>query len=135
MEDYIKFVVGYGKRLEEVKSRCRSIDAFVRRAKDFPSLVAQEGLVPAMTFYYSKAEGRALGLEAVKDCEEFTSEGRGYSVYLGFLIEVLKRYGNLKCERPLDCILEVRGNEVALTRLIMPVLVEMKKVAEIVEGE
>jgi len=54
--DYIDFVIEYGKKLEKKKRECGKIDAFIRRAEDFPSLVVQEGLVPAMTFYYSKAE-------------------------------------------------------------------------------
>ena len=133
--DYIEFVVDYGRRLEGVKSRCKSIDAFVRRAEDFPSLAAQEGLVAALTFYYSKAEGRDVRPEDVKDCGEVTSEGKGYSLYLNFLIEALRTFGGLKCGKPLDCILEVRHNEFALTRLILPILIEMKKVASIIEGE
>lgn len=140
--DYIEFVVGFGRRMEDVKSRCNSIDAFVRRAEDFPSLVAQEGLVAAMTFYYSKAEGRVVSPEDVKKdaekdvekCKEVASEGGGYSIYLDFLIEALREFGGLKCEGPLNCILEVRRNEALLTRLLLPILIEMKKVANIVGG-
>ena len=154
--DYIEFVVKYGGKLEDVKSRCGSIKAFVRRAEDFPSLVAQEGLVAALTFYYSKAEGRPVKPEDIREvkeekadlkqasrgqesegvgCGEVTSEGEGYSLYLNFLLEVLRTFGGLKCESPLECIREVRRNEFVLTRLILPILVEMKKVAHIIEGE
>jgi len=104
--DYIDFVIEYGKKLEKKKEKCEKIDAFIRRAEDFPSLVVQEGLVPAMTFYYSKA-GNAVNVENA-DCDELTNEGKGYSVYLGFLIDVLKSFANLKCTSPLDCIKEVR---------------------------
>jgi len=128
--DYIDFVIEYGKKLEKKKEKCEKIDAFIRRAEDFPSLVVQEGLVPAMTFYYSKA-GNAVNVENA-DCDELTNEGKGYSVYLGFLIDVLKSFANLKCTSPLDCIKEVRQDEIVITRKILPILVEMKKVSNIV---
>ncbi|AGJ62068.1 type III-B CRISPR module-associated protein Cmr5 [Saccharolobus islandicus] len=129
--DYIDFVIEYGKKLEKKKEECKSLDAFIRRAEDFPSLVAQEGLVPAMTFYYSKMEGGVSSIENV-ECEELINEGKGYSVYLSFLIDVLREFANLKCTTPLDCIKEVRQNEIVITRKILPILVEMKKVSNIV---
>jgi len=128
--DYIDFVIEYGKKLEKKKEECKTIDAFIRRAEDFPSLVVQEGLVPAMTFYYSKAE-EVTSVENA-DCDELTNEGKGYSVYLSFLIDVLKSLANLKCTSPLDCIKEVRQEEIVITRKILPILVEMKKVSNIV---
>jgi len=128
--DYIDFVIEYGKKLEKKKRECGKIDAFIRRAEDFPSLVVQQGLAPAMTFYYSKA-GNAVKVENA-DCKELTDEGKGYSVYLGFLIDVLKNFANLKCTSPLDSIREVRQNEIVITRKILPILVEMKKVSNIV---
>jgi len=45
---------------------------------------------------------------------------------------VLKSFANLKCTSPLDCIKEVRQNEIVITRKILPILVEMKKVSNIV---
>lgn len=129
--DYIDFVIEYGKKLEKKKEECKSLDAFIRRAEDFPSLAAQEGLVPAMTFYYSKMEGGVSSIENV-ECEELINEGKGYSVYLSFLIDVLRKFANLKCTTPLDCIKEVRQNEIVITRKILPILVEMKKVSNIV---
>lgn len=129
--DYIDFVIEYGKKLEKKKEECKSLDAFIRRAEDFPSLVAQEGLVPAMTFYYSKMEKEVSSIENV-ECEELINEGKGYSVYLSFLIDVLREFANLKCTTPLDCIKEVRQNEIVITRKILPILVEMKKVSNIV---
>ncbi|MFP3203167.1 MAG: type III-B CRISPR module-associated protein Cmr5 [Sulfolobus sp.] len=128
--DYIDFVIEYGKKLEKKREECKNIDAFIRRAEDFPSLVVQEGLVPAMTFYYSKAE-KEINIENA-DCEELTNEGKGYSVYLSFLIDVLRNFTNLKCTSQLDCIREVRQGEVVVTRKILPILVEMKKVSNIV---
>jgi len=128
--DYIDFVIEYGKKLEKKKEKCERIDAFMRRAEDFPSLVVQEGLVPAMTFYYSKAE-KVTNVENAS-CKELTEEGRGYSVYLSFLIDVLKNFANLKCTSPLDSIREVRQDEIVITRKILPILVEMKKVSNIV---
>jgi CRISPR type III-B/RAMP module-associated protein Cmr5 len=128
--DYIDFVIEYGKKLEKKKRECRKIDAFIRRAEDFPSLIVQEGLVPAMTFYYSKAKKVAKVENA--DCDELTNEGKGYSVYLSFLIDVLKNFASLECASPLDCIKEVRQNEIVITRKILPILVEMKKVSNIV---
>ncbi|MFP3233637.1 MAG: type III-B CRISPR module-associated protein Cmr5 [Sulfolobaceae archaeon] len=128
--DYIDFVIEYGKKLEKKREECKNIDAFIRRAEDFPSLVVQEGLVPAMTFYYSKAE-KVINIENA-DCEELTNEGKGYSVYLSFLIDVLRNFTNLKCTSQLDCIREVRQGEIVVTRKILPILVEMKKVSNIV---
>jgi CRISPR type III-B/RAMP module-associated protein Cmr5 len=128
--DYIDFVIEYGKKLEKKKTECQKIDAFIRRAEDFPSLVVQEGLVPAMTFYYSKAE-KVTNVENA-DCKELTDEGKGYSVYLSFLTDVLKNFANLNCTSPLDCIKEVRQKEIEITRKILPILVEMKKVSKIV---
>jgi len=127
--DYIDFVIEYGKKLEKKREECKNIDAFIRRAEDFPSLVVQEGLVPAMTFYYSKAE-KEINIENA-DCEELTNEGKGYSVYLSFLIDVLRNFTNLKCTSQLDCIREVRQGEIVVTRKILPILVEMKKVSNI----
>jgi len=128
--DYIDFVIEYGKKLEKKREECEKIDAFIRRAEDFPSLVVQEGLVPAMTFYYSKA-GKEINIEKA-DCEELANEGKGYSVYLSLLIDVLRSFANLKCTSPLDCIREVRQNEIIITRKILPILVEVKKVSNIV---
>ncbi|MFP3165426.1 MAG: type III-B CRISPR module-associated protein Cmr5 [Acidianus sp.] len=128
--DYIDFVIEYGKKLEKKREECKNIDAFIRRAEDFPSLVVQEGLVPAMTFYYSKAE-KVINIENA-DCEELTNEGKGYSVYLSFIIDVLRNFTNLKCTSQLDCIREVRQGEIVVTRKILPILVEMKKVSNIV---
>ncbi|MFP3234260.1 MAG: type III-B CRISPR module-associated protein Cmr5 [Sulfolobaceae archaeon] len=128
--DYIDFVIEYGKKLEKKREECEKIDAFIRRAEDFPSLVVQEGLVPAMTFYYSKA-GKEVNIEKA-DCEELANEGKGYSVYLSLLIDVLRSFANLKCTSPLDCIREVRQNEIIITRKILPILVEVKKVSNIV---
>jgi len=128
--DYIDFVIEYGKKLEKKREECKNIDAFIRRAEDFPSLVVQEGLVPAMTFYYSKAE-KEINIENA-DCEELTNEGKGYSVYLSFLIDVLRNFTNLKCTSQLDCIREVRQGEIVVTRKILPILVGMKKVSNIV---
>ena len=128
--DYIDFVIEYGKKFEKKREECEKIDAFIRRAEDFPSLVVQEGLVPAMTFYYSKAE-KEVNIENA-DCEELANEGKGYSVYLSLLIDVLRSFANLKCTSPLDCIREVRQNEIIITRKILPILVEVKKVSNIV---
>ena len=128
--DYINFVIEYGKKLEKKKTECKSIDAFIRRAEEFPSLLVQEGLVPAMTFYYSKAEG-VVDLEKA-ECEELSNEGKGYSAYLGFLIDVLGKFCNVNCKDALDCIRSVRERELVITRKVLPVLVEMKKVADIV---
>lgn len=137
--DYIDYVIEYGKKLEEKKKECKekdknsSIDAFIRRAEEFPSLVVQEGLVPTMTFYYSKAEGKQVSIEKA-DCGELSGEGKGYSVYMDFLLDVLKKFAELKCENPLDCIKEVRQKEILVSRKIIPILIEMKKVANIVGG-
>ncbi len=131
MTDYIDYVIEYGKKLEEKKEKCGNIDAFVRRAEEFPSLVVQEGLVPSMTFYYSKAESKVDSLDAV-DCDEIKNEGKGYSVYLFFLTDVLKKFCNINCNDSLECIREVRKNELIVTRKILPTLVEMKKVANII---
>ncbi|QIW22853.1 type III-B CRISPR module-associated protein Cmr5 [Sulfolobus sp. S-194] len=130
--DYIDYVIEYGKKLESKKLQCKNIDAFVRRAEDFPSLVAQEGLVPAMTFYYAKAEGKVNNLESA-ECDEVENEGKGYSVYLMFLTDVLNKFGNIKCNNSLECIKEVRKNELIITRKILPILIEMKKVAKMID--
>lgn len=136
MSDYIDYVIEYGKKLERKKAECTNIDAFVRRAEDFPSLVMQEGLVPAMTFYYAKAEGKVRSLEYV-ECEEISNEGKGYSLYLMFLVDALNKFGNIKCNdnNPLECIKEVRKNEIMITKKILPILVEIKKISKIVNGE
>lgn len=131
--DYVDYVIEYGKKLEKKRADCGNIDAFIRRAEDFPSLVMQEGLVPAMTFYYSKAGKEQVTVENA-DCKELTEEGKGYKVYLSFIIDVLGKFAEVKCGSPLDCIREVRQKEVVITRKILPVLVEMKKVANIVGG-
>jgi CRISPR type III-B/RAMP module-associated protein Cmr5 len=136
-KDYIQFAIDYGKKLDnrlKNENNCQKIDAFKNRAKDFPSLVVQEGLVPALTFYYAKAEGKIDDISKIS-CDELSNEGRGYSAYMGFLMDALRNFASLKCENALSCIEEVRKNELIITNKILPVLIEMKKISSIVGGQ
>ncbi|MGC8970184.1 MAG: hypothetical protein ACP5LG_06495 [Conexivisphaera sp.] len=119
----------------------------VRRAQEFPSLVLSIGLSPAVTFYMAKAGdglrelGKLIGCLGGKGegCESWEKElsreeGKGYTGYLAILVAALSRLGVAPPSNDYRGMLEaVRGLDVRRQRLLMPYIIEVKKVLEALE--
>ncbi len=130
---------------------------FTRRAVNFPGLTASAGLIPAVTFYMSKADnekyrqaynylvhnGPKNGLE-----EELKREEKvGYSLYLACISDVLYKafkevYGNNDVNEPKDLKslafllkkIEDGGKVLLIERIVEEYSLEMKKLAEALIG-
>ncbi|NOZ89341.1 MAG: type III-B CRISPR module-associated protein Cmr5 [Crenarchaeota archaeon] len=145
-----------GGEQKEGQEKRRTGSAIARRAEDLPSLVASAGLIPALTFYMSKAErdkfraflGILAGGRAVEECkgigEEFgAGEGAGYSAMLAVAAKALEDLGFINVSEslgeggdPLQTLARglqrLRGSpeELVAERQMIELLVEVKKLAE-----
>lgn len=136
MEDSVSLALSIGEELLELKEKCGSIEGFVRRARDFPSLVLGSGLVPSLTFYLSKVDDYTIFSSKETICNDIKDEGYGTLLYF-----VLKRVSEITglniClssdkKNVLECLKKVRENELKLQAQLMPFLIELKKVSEVV---
>gem|GEM_PF-3214301 len=163
--DPVGFAVDVGRRVHGALQKCDSSQrrgeggeakklGLTRRAQEFPTLAAQLGLAPALTFYMSKAaEGKVSERFArvntsykylsegspVDVCDELsTEEGSGYAFYLAVLIllagrvlgvEVARGPGAVSVDGLLDLVKRFRS-ELWYQRALMPYLIEVKRVLE-----
>ena len=161
--DPVKAALTYVLRIAEQVRQCRALDggekvtgeAVKRRARDLPTLVASAGMVPALTFYMSKASAetlqtmldKVLGGEgpsrelcgSLRD-ELGGSEGAGYSTLLALATRALEDMGYLggvtgssdTVAALAQGLLSLRGTERELVaeRRLLEFLVEVKKLAE-----
>ncbi|MQL56649.1 type III-B CRISPR module-associated protein Cmr5, partial [Acidianus ambivalens] len=93
--DELDFALEIGEKLLNLKERCKSyyknpIKGFRSRAREFPQMITQLGLIPSITFLLSKVNDTfliPLIMYFMQDdnfteklCDEFTNEG--YTSYL-----------------------------------------------------
>ncbi|ABM80566.1 type III-B CRISPR module-associated protein Cmr5 [Hyperthermus butylicus] len=128
-------------------------DAISRRLKDFPQLILQSGLVPALTFYLSKlsekadqdayeltvkvlTEQRLEGDERRKLCRKTSGEGGGYPHVLalvlvyaaeraGCSVDSIARIGSSL----VGCLETVQKKGVTVEKLVQAYVNELKKLA------
>ncbi len=159
--DPVKAALEAMKRLDEqVRSKCANesgsvkADGLVRRLKEFPQLMLQAGLTPALTFYLSKLDHdkkrkaykatlNALFGGSTDDlCKNLSGEGGGYPQALALLLA----YASLHAGCNLDSIREVNANLVECIRrieqkgiilegLMEAYATELKKLATALYGE
>lgn len=165
--DSVRLALEYVTRLAEVVETCRSQicsterekckpgAGIARRANDLSNLVASAGLVPAMTFYMSKADGVLLvkvidilnGGQVTSDfCEEAAEdlggkEKAGYTSMLAIAAKGLTDLGyidnpsNLRAGNGMKWLaeglkkLKTNGNEIIAERRMLELLIEIKKLA------
>ncbi len=161
--DPVRAALTYVLRIAEQVRLCREQggggkvtgEALRRRARDLPTLVASAGMVPALTFYMSKASAetletlldRVLGGEGPSgelcgslSSELSGSEGVGYATLLALATRALEDMGYLAgVTGSRDAVtalarglLSLRGTEKELVaeRRLIEFLVEVKKLAE-----
>ncbi len=149
--------------INEVKRACKKKEenlgeGIKRRAKDLPSLISTVGLVPALTFYMSKASennykrvlmylnGKLPSDKELCDKDGLASEigggeGAGYSSLLALTLAALVRLGIIsggveqvesfnKVAKNLKSLHERSHEEMAAESLILDYLIEVKKLAE-----
>ncbi|MGC9117277.1 MAG: hypothetical protein ACP5ID_06770 [Conexivisphaera sp.] len=119
----------------------------IRRAREFPGLALSLGLPSALTFYMSKAGEKLRDLDKLVKClraegsdgecedmwrgELSREEGSGYLGYIAILVLALGKLGQEP--KPLDyggLMSVLRELDVRKQRLLMPYLIEVKKVLE-----
>jgi CRISPR type III-B/RAMP module-associated protein Cmr5 len=116
--------------------------SFRSRAREIPSFLYEVGLISALSFIYAKTEdadkktyknifnyirGGTQSLEGID-----STEG-GYAAYLYLILQEIKRLApdrNIDAEDPLSSIIAIKGLKRPLISLLMPYLLEIKRLAE-----
>ncbi|AWR98121.1 type III-B CRISPR module-associated protein Cmr5 [Acidianus sulfidivorans JP7] len=138
----INLVVELAKKFENCG------EDFKRRAEEFPTLMTQVGLAPALTFFLSKSDVEKVAslynnISGQIDCKDTD----GYSSYTAALIYLINKVENL-CEIKegdknliinsiIDCVKKVSQREETgmLPKKLIPYVVELKKVVNIIIPE
>ncbi len=112
------------------------------RLVNLPSMILSDGLVPTLLFYYSKSGTKAL-VSAYKllsgESGESLKEGGNadYALSLAFTIRILNDMGenigephDKDSRTILEIFLKMREKEAEYEAILIPVLVEARKIAE-----
>ncbi len=114
------------------------------RARTLPGMIESVGLVPSLSFCYGKATNKTF--EKVKkawECWpnskiEVKKEEGGYAIYLLLSLLYLKDLGiisNEEIKEPIKVFKKILTKESITARLLMPYLIEVKRLVEAVYGE
>ncbi|BCU67986.1 hypothetical protein HS7_14230 [Sulfolobales archaeon HS-7] len=144
--------IDIAKKLYQVKRKCgdEGIKGFTRRARDFPSLMLQGGLVGAMIFYLSKGKISDIGyyydywraesprVEDKKICSDMEGESnKGYSAFIGSLFYILNSMEVESCggdeireDLILECIRSIEEREVKIEKKILTPIIRVKELSE-----
>ena len=126
---------------ENVKNLEKVRKSFRTRARSFPTLLTQMGLVPSLSFLAAKAGKNNIEqiLEDPKTVEN--SDKFGYAFY--FTI-VMKRIGKIIgndvlksfVSKPIETMMEINRYSIYLEKKLIPYLLEIKMLAEaLIEGD
>ena len=111
---------------------------FRTRARTIPSLIMDIGLIPSITFLYSKIEEKNYKIlinflekrEDVSNLKKISSEKISYGLYLYLLLKHLKRKGLISDEKDVPKSINALSQKVEFsTNIILPYLIEVKKLA------
>lgn len=139
-----------------LRSKCGDVGAYAvaRRLEEFPQLVLQAGLIPALTFYLSKLSGESRDIytqaitaitrphsveevEKQKLCNELGGEGGGYPHALAILMSYIARISG--CEQKhveivgtefIECMKMVLEKGAIVEALTVTYSYEVKKIAK-----
>lgn len=122
MSEYTKIalevITCFDKAVKDLLGRVYKSKAITSRLNDFPGLAATSGIMPALTYYLSKAaeeekifettywliknrrckfpeKDRSMIVGSLKDIEGNRGEGKGYGIALALLIASLESVGFL----------------------------------------
>jgi CRISPR type III-B/RAMP module-associated protein Cmr5 len=112
--------------------------SFRARMREVISLIDEVGLIPALSFFYSKSTKsiyeevlKAMQAKEKGNIKEEDSTKKGYALALYF---ALKRISELRLikhlENPLNAFEELEGKQRLAFKLIFSYLLEMKRLAE-----
>lgn len=121
--------------------------SFRSRAREMPSFLYEVGLISALSFIYAKTEDAdkktyknifnyirgQLYKGGTRSLEGIDSTEGGYAAYLYLLLQEIKRLAldrNINVEDPLSSIIALKGLKRPLISLLMPYLLEIKRLAE-----
>jgi CRISPR type III-B/RAMP module-associated protein Cmr5 len=146
MEENIKVAVSDFKQLLEKlqvqeKSQSQVGASFRARMREVISLIDEVGLIPALSFFYSKSTKsiyeevlKAMQAKEKGNIKEEDSTKKGYALALYF---TLKRISELRLiasiaslENPLNAFEELEGKQRLAFKLIFSYLLEIKRLAE-----
>ena len=153
VEAALEAIKRFDEMFRDVCTTCETkAEGLVRRLKEFPSLVLQSGLIPALTFYLSKIdekkkqEAYSLTVKVVLNlpidgnrravCRGMRGEGEGYPQAIGLLISYIGLQADCKPEeldeigaKLVECIKKIKAKGVSLERLAEAYATELKKLA------
>jgi CRISPR type III-B/RAMP module-associated protein Cmr5 len=125
-----------------------SADGVTRRLREFPQLMLQVGLVPALTFLLSKVNEKddkeaysetvktVLGEEAEssKLCKKASGEGQGYAHSLAMLMVFAAKHSGCSVDeirevdgRMVECLEKIEDKGVVVEKLVLLYANELKK--------
>jgi len=136
------------------KSKELSMRGVVSRMKNFPTLLAQVGLIPALTFYLSKLDDNGINEKQVMELIDYFShgtrvsepgslieemsekEGKGYVIAFAMLVSALSMFATQKFGTLNDIVGELKNlisnypKRRKVEKLITIYSMEMKKLCE-----
>jgi CRISPR type III-B/RAMP module-associated protein Cmr5 len=116
--------------------------SFRSRARETPSFLYEVGLISGLSFIYAKTDDATKRTYAIllnclkgdtKDLKKLDSKEGGYAAYLHLLLLEISRLvpdKNLDLRDPLSCIKALEGLDRPLVPLLIPYLLEIKRLAE-----
>ncbi len=137
---------------EAAKAAKQAGEGVRRRARELPSLMLQAGLVPTLTFFMSKAEENEFmewfsylrnPQPTNRPSSDLKGEGGGYSVLLAMIFDAMEKLAgvNVGSVSGFTDLLKIllgigsgRGESLRISRILMPYLVEVKKLATALLG-
>lgn len=112
------------------------------RARELPSMIENIGLIPTLSFCYGKAEAETYKSIYNSYCSEekidVEKEKGGYGLYLLLALLYLRDLGLINddmLKNPIDAFGKLCEESSIASRLLMPYLLEIKRLAEAVYPE
>jgi CRISPR type III-B/RAMP module-associated protein Cmr5 len=141
MEENIKVAVSDFKQLFEKlqeNSQSQVGASFRARMREVISLIDEVGLIPALSFFYSKSTEHiyeeVLKVMQAKEKENIKEEDytkKGYALALYFVLKRISELGLIThLESPLNAFEELEGKQRSAFKFIFSYLLEMKRLAE-----
>jgi len=141
MEENIKVAVSDFKQLFEKlheNSQSQVGASFRARMREVISLIDEVGLIPALSFFYSKSTKsiyeEVLKVMQAKEKENIKEEDytkKGYALALYFVLKRISELGLIThFESPLNAFEELEGKQRSAFKFIFSYLLEMKRLAE-----
>jgi len=141
MEENIKAAVSDFKQLFEKlqkNSQSQVGASFRARMREVISLIDEVGLIPALSFFYSKSTKsiyeevlKAMQAKEKENIKEEDYTKKGYALALYFSLKRISELGLIaSLENPLNSFEELEGKQRLAFKLIFSYLLEMKRLAE-----